>query len=212
MAKKSGKRGAAGRARASRGDAASRIVDAALDLAAAGGWRGVSLADIAAASGLSVAELRDIYPSKSAVLGAFIARIDEATLAGGKAGDGSTRERLFELFMRRFDALNRRRAAVVAILRDGPRDPVSMLCLAPRLVKSVAAIAGAAGVETGGLCGPARVKALTAVYLWALRVWFDDDNADLGRTMAALDKALARAEMLAQSLPRPPRRAAAGAA
>jgi hypothetical protein len=44
--------------------------------------------------------------------------------------------------------------------------------------------------------------ALAAIYAYVLRVWLGDDSADNARTMAALDRALKNAEMLAQSVPR----------
>jgi hypothetical protein len=53
-----------------------------------------------------------------------------------------------------------------------------------------------------------RVKGLALAYLWTFRVFLDDDGEDLGRTMAALDRALARCESVAQSLPGGRRRAA----
>ena len=55
---------------------------------------------------------------------------------------------------------------------------------------------GAAGLATGGFNGLLRSKGLTAVWLYALRAWERDDSADLSGTMAALDRALERAEQV----------------
>jgi hypothetical protein len=54
------------------------------------------------------------------------------------------------------------------------------------------------------------VQALTALYLFVLRTWLGDDGDDHAKTMAALDKGLKRAEMLAQTQPFSKFRAATG--
>ena len=92
--------------------------------------------------------------------------------------------------MRRFDALQTRRAGTMAILRELPLDPASLVGLLPRLARSFVWMLETAGVSTTGLPGALRVKALGIVYLYALRIWIDDDTPDMARTMAALDKAL----------------------
>ena len=46
------------------------IVDHALELAAAQGWANTSLSDIAEAAGLTLAQLRATFPSKTAIIAA----------------------------------------------------------------------------------------------------------------------------------------------
>ncbi len=69
--------------------------------------------------------------------------------------------------------------------------------LACRVGRSAAALLGAAGVSAEGLIGFARVQGFKAVMACALKAWMTDDSADMAKTMAALDKALARAERVA---------------
>jgi hypothetical protein len=59
----------------------------------------------------------------------------------------------------------------------------------------------AAGLEAGGLFGRVRLAGLVVVYTTAFRAWLADDGADLGKTMAALDRGLAQAERWASALP-----------
>lgn len=186
------------------------IIDAALHLAETKGWARTSLAEIAAEAGLGLAELYARFRSKGAILEAFLRRIDRATLEGADAAqDGErVRDRLFELFMRRFDALQPHKPAVAALARELMRHPLAALCAGGRLLRSMAWIASVAGLPTGGPLGLLRLKALSAIYLYALRTWLGDDSQDHAKTMAALDKALSRAEMFANSVPRPARRAA----
>ncbi len=59
------------------GDPAGRIIDATLELAAIEGWSGLSMAQIAEAAGLTLAELHASFPSKGCLLEAFIRRVDD---------------------------------------------------------------------------------------------------------------------------------------
>src|SRR5687767_5870620 len=89
--------------------AEDRVIDAALALIAARGWRGLGLSDIAAEAKIGMAELYALFPSRNAILEGFVRRTDRLALAGADlAADdsaGSVRDRLFDLLMRRFDAL-----------------------------------------------------------------------------------------------------------
>lgn len=178
------------------GDPAGRIIDAALELAAIEGWSGLSMARIAEAAGLTLADFHAAFPSKGCLLDAFIRRIDDQVLAAGSAdADEAARDRLFEVLMRRFDALAPRKAAVAAILRDVV-DPTVGLVGLPALARSMAWMLEAAGLSSAGLGGLVRVQGLLLVYADAVRVWLRDDTPDMARTMAALDKGLRRAESL----------------
>jgi AcrR family transcriptional regulator len=178
-----------------------RALDAALRLAATRRWSDIALADIAAEAGLSIGELLPHVASKNALLRLFERRIDAAVLAMPVETDGSIKDRLFDLLMRRFDALGPHRDAVQGILDGLPRDPAAALCLLPSLLQSLRYTADAAGVKTTGPLGPLKIKALAAAYLGTLRIWLKDDSADAAKTMAALDKQLGRLEGFTSYIP-----------
>ncbi len=191
--------------------ASERIVSAALDLALERGWRRVSLADIAARAGVPLAELVDEFPTRVHILDSYAGRIDRQMMAGTVEMTESPRDRLFEVVMRRFDAMAPHRAALAGILRDGGADPWALLCGARRLAKAMALTLETAGIPSGGLAGAIRTQGLAVVYLAVLRVFLEDDSADFARTMAALDKALRRAEDIAAMTCRRPAAAAPSA-
>jgi AcrR family transcriptional regulator len=191
------------KAQAKRPDMPKRVFDAALDLAAERGWSKIALADIAAAADLSLADLYAAYPSKTAILEALSRDVDRQVLAGIEVDATETpRDRLFDVLMKRFDALAGYRDGLTAVARDARRDPVMMLCGAGQLRRSMAAMLEAAGISSAGLAGALRAKGLTAIYLATLRDWFRDDTADKAKTMAALDAWLRRAESCAKWLER----------
>ncbi|HYC05996.1 MAG TPA: TetR/AcrR family transcriptional regulator [Azospirillaceae bacterium] len=176
-------------------------IRAALDLAAERGWRDIGMADIAGRVGLSLNELRRQYPSKGALLDGLARRVDEAVLAGGPAdADERPRDRLFDVMMRRFDALVPYREGLRAVARDVGADPLSALGTARQLRRSMDWMLETARVGSSGLWGMAQARGLLLVHLSVLRVWFEDDSPDLARTMAALDARLRQAEELSNSV------------
>lgn len=196
---KSARRGAAG-------DLGQRAIDATMRLAAAQGWRNVSLSAIADACGVGVMELYALYPSRGAILAAFARQIDGQVMKGGAPADDpgdaaeSPRDRLFDVMMRRYDALKPYRAAIAEIVADAPRDPLALLCLCGQGQRSMGWMLEAAAIPSGGPLGLLKAKGLGAIHLAVLRVWLKDDSDDLARTMAALDTALRRIEPLANTL------------
>jgi AcrR family transcriptional regulator len=180
-----------------------------MKLAAEKGWRDLALADIASAAKMSLADLYALYPSKQAILTAFVRDVDRAVLAESEPAEGAAKDRLFDVLMRRLDKLDPYKAAVKRIGEDTARDPLAFLCSLGRLDHSMAAMLEAAGISAGGLAGIVRTKGLSAVYMSALRAWLRDETADKSRTMAALDRALGRAERVAGGFRRRERRSAA---
>jgi len=169
-----------------------RIIDAALACIERQGWRRLSLADIASEAGLPVLSVYRLFSSKSSVLCGFFRRIDEAVLANPVeiGPDERPRDRVFDLLMRRFDALGRHRAAIQRLSRDLPSDPLAALAAGAGLLRSMRWMLEAAGIPGEGLGGIVAVKLTAAAYMATLRIWLRDDSPDLAPTMAALDRRL----------------------
>lgn len=205
--KSSARRPRRARARPAQG-AAGRLIEAALELAESEGWRRVRLAAVAARARIPLAEALALFPTRAALLDGFFRDIDRRVLAeaADDGGEDSARDRLFDVLMRRFDALSPRKPAVAAIFRDVVSDPLALACGIPRLLDSMAWMLEAAGLRSAGLSGALRAKGLAVIYLNAFRVWLADDTKDMAKTMAALDRGLGWAEGLAQMLAFSPRR------
>jgi ubiquinone biosynthesis protein COQ9 len=171
------------------------IIDAMMRVIAQDGWPAATLDAIARAAGYPVAQIANQMGNRFDILAAFGQRCDIAALKSAENDGGSQalRDRLFEIVMARFDALAGHKAAVRTLASASRVDPGLAAFFAHRLPKSLSLIASSAGVNTSGLLGLARVKALTILYLGVVRVWFADDSEDMAKTMASLDTALARA-------------------
>lgn len=176
-----------------------KLVREAMELAAELGWEFLTLRDVAERGGISLAELRMYFADKSDILTALGAMIDREVLGQMEDLDpaASPRDVLFDVMMERFDVLNRYRAGIVSVFHSFRLEPKQALLSMPHLFRSMEWMLEAAGIDSNGFKGAAKVVGLTGVYLKGVRVWIKDDSPDMGKTMAELDKALGRAEKMA---------------
>lgn len=196
------KKKAAGRKKAA-GDRRARAIRAALDLAATETWPRVTLDAVAAKAGLTPEILAEHFRSKRDLVNAIMGQVDDRMVAGGVYGVGdaeSVRDRLFDVLMRRFEAMTPDKAAYRSILEGSARDPKSALAMLCRFRRVMALTLETAGLSAAGPCGMLKAKGLGAVYLCALATFFKDDAPDMAKTMAALDKGLRRAGAVAEWL------------
>jgi hypothetical protein len=172
------------------------LVKTAFAMGAARGWGQVSAAAAARESGLDLARTRARFVGPDGVLRAFGRLADEYALTGALT-EGTVKDRLFDVLLRRIDFLQMHRAGVVSLLRALPLDAPLAAWLGRETVRSMGWMLEAAGVSALGLRGELRKQGLAAVWGWGLRAWVRDESEDLSTTMAAFDVALARAEQVA---------------
>ncbi len=171
------------------------VVDAFMALLSEKPFEAITLVEIAERSGLSLGALREAADGKLAILAAFIRRIDRAVLDEAEpAGEDSGRDRLFDILMRRYDRLAPHKAALTHLAAGARRDGALALALNALALPSARYMLAAAGIDTDGLRGLARIQGLVVLQARVTRVWLEDSDPDQSRTMAALDKALERAE------------------
>lgn len=177
-------------------DARTRVVDALMALAAESHWDAITLDDIATRAGISLADLRDLFPSKGAMLGGFIRRIDRVVLEGRATdlADEPARDRVLDLMIRRFDALMPYRAALKSIHAAFSGDLLGLAALNQQALNSWRYLLASADIETDGPLGFVKLQGAILVFARVFRTFLDDDGTDLPKTMAALDRELSRGE------------------
>lgn len=168
------------------------LVSSALTLAAERGWSGISVLDAARDAGLSLREARQRFPLKASILLRLGRMADDVALADDTVS-GNTRERLFDLLMRRLDVFQQYRDGLGSVLRSLPMDPPLAIILGGSTLESMRWMADAADINTNGLGGFVRVNMIVGIWTHTLRAWEKDDSPDMGSTMAALDQALDKA-------------------
>jgi len=197
MARKSKKQRRAVQAAAPRGTSdRDKAIDAMMSLLAEHSFDEIGLAEVAGRAGLKLSALRTEFGSPLAIVAAHIKDIDRAVLAGGSAdmAEEPPRERLLDVLMRRLEALAPYKDAVHSLLRSARRSPGLALALNAMAVRSQAWMLEAAGIGAHGPRGALRAQGAALMFARVLRLWVDDDEPDMDRAMAALDRGLASAE------------------
>jgi AcrR family transcriptional regulator len=173
-----------------------KIVAALLTLLAEMPFEEIGPADVAGGAGVSLAQLRGEFSSTLGILAAHVKAVDRAVLAQDMSDmeEEPARERLFDVLMRRIEILAPHREAVRSLMRSVRRNPPLALALNRLAVRSQHWMLTAAGIPASGPRGFIRAQGLAALFASVLRVWVNDDDTGLARTMAALDRALARGQ------------------
>jgi AcrR family transcriptional regulator len=173
-----------------------RIIAAFMSLLADKPIEQIGFAGIAREAGVSLVELRDLYGSTLAILAAQMKETDRAVLAADAAdmAEEPPRERLFDVLMRRLEVLEPHKAAVRSLTRSASRNPGLAFALNGLAVRSQQWMLTAADIDAAGPRGMVRAQGLAILFASALRTWVDDDDPGHARTMAALDRALARGQ------------------
>ena len=172
------------------------VVEALMRLATDQPWVDIELTDIAREAGVSLSELRDLYPSKGAILDGFTRHIDRQVIEGTNddlVGEPA-RERVFDVTMRRFDAMRPYRDALRRISAALRTDLGSMAALNRSALNSQRYMLAAAGVPTEGPLNFIKLQGMVLAVARVMDVWFDDEDPAMARTMAALDRELQRGE------------------
>jgi AcrR family transcriptional regulator len=173
-----------------------KAVDALMALLAEHSFEQIGLAEVAGRAGLKLSALRAEFGSPLAIAAAHIKDIDRIVLAGGDAdmAEENPRDRLFDVLMRRIEALEPYKEATRSLMRSARRSPGLAFALNAMAVRSQHWMLEAAGVGAHGPKGALRAQGAALLFARALAVWLDDDEESRDRTMAALDRGLASAE------------------
>jgi AcrR family transcriptional regulator len=176
-----------------------KIIAAFLALLAEKPIEQIGFAEIAKEAGVSLAQLRGEFASTLAIYAAHIKAIDRAVLAQDLSdmADEPPRERLFDVLMRRLDAMAPHRGAVRSLLRSAGRNPPLAVALNGLAVRSQQWMLTAAEINASGPCGMVQAQGLALLFGSVLRTWARDEDPGLAPTLAALDRALARGQRFA---------------
>lgn len=172
------------------------IVDALMRLAARRNFGDIAISDIAREAGVSLADFRDAFPSKGAVLGAFSRRIDREVLEHLSADheDEPSRERLYHVLAARLKALEPYRDAVTGIVEWAEKDPLSSTAMNREVVNSMRFMLEAADIDSEGAVGALKLQGLAFAWKRVLDAWRGDQPGETHRALAALDRELNRGE------------------
>lgn len=194
-----------------------RIVEAALDIAEDWGWYDIRLHHVAERLKLPLADIRAQFRDGDAIGDAWIARADQAMLAG-QDGDFATlpvKERLQIALEAWLDALAPRREVTADIFRTKlwPVHVHHNLALVTWTSRTVQWWREAALIDGKGQRRSIEEIGMTLIFLATLRQWCGDKSENQQRTKDSLRRRLAGADRLMARWPGPrPKRPSSEAA
>lgn len=157
----------------------------------------IGLAEVAGRAGLKLSALRAEFGSTLTIWAAHIKDIDNAVLSADTADMAGEplRDRLFDVLMRRIEAMTPYREAVRSMMHSARRNPPLALALNALAVRSQVWMLEAAGISAAGPRGALRAQGGAMMFARAVKAWLEADDEEANdKAMAALDKGLASAE------------------
>ncbi|QLP97563.1 MAG: TetR/AcrR family transcriptional regulator [Rhodoblastus sp.] len=162
----------------------------------------IRIAAICREAGITLAQFRELFPSKGAVLGALSRMIDREVLIrpASELTQEGAKDRLFDVLMARLDAMAPYKVGLKGVFEWARRDPGAAYNLNVMMLNSMRFMMEAANLDHDGVHGAVKLQGLVALWTRVLTVWFDDDDPGLARTMAELDRLLERGGRVAARL------------
>lgn len=187
--------------------AREKILGAFLTLLAEKRFERIQPAEVAKLANVTLADLRGEFGSTFDMIAAFMRETDKKVLAGGEQlqldpelADESARDRLFDVLMRRLEALGPHREAIRSLNRSACSNPGLAMGLNKLAVRSQQWMLTAAGIGSSGMVGGMRAQGLAVMFARVMQTWLNDEDPGLARTMAALDRQLESGERFAGML------------
>ena len=179
-----------------KGGVREKIVDALMQFAAERRFEDIAIRDIALRANVTLGEFRDAFPSKGAVLAGFNRRMDRAVLEQNFDDmiNESPREKLFDVLMRRLEAMAPYRDGLREIVAGLKRDPLAAAEMNRLIVNSMRFMLEAAGIANDGPTRAVKLQGLALGWARIVGVWLEDDDPGFAHTMAVLDRELIRGE------------------
>lgn len=178
------------------GTTREKIIAAFMALLVEKRFETIGFGEISARAGVSLPDCREEFGSTLAILAAHMKQLDRAVLGRADAdmAEEPPRERLFDVLMRRIELMTPHKEAVRSLVRSASRNPGLGFALNGLAVRSQAWMLTAANIDAAGTRGAIRAQGLAMLFASVLRTWLDDTDEGHAKTMAALDRALARGQ------------------
>jgi hypothetical protein len=175
-------------------DRRAEVGRAILDVLAREKWSNITLASVARAAKLPLTDVLAIVPSKTSLPGLILKNVARQTMHRHKAAAASEnpRERLFDVTMTWFDTQQSHASALKKLYRALQYDPATLLAMRGNIADAAGELLALAEADFG-LSARLQAAIFAGVLVRATSVWRDDDE-EMGRTMAQLERDLRRLE------------------
>ena len=150
-----------------------------VELASEQRFEEISIRDICKAADLSLADFRDAFPSKGAVVRGPLPPHRSCGAGAERRGNwptSSPRERLFELRMRRLEAMAPYREGLREVAAWLRRNPGAALAMNPVVINSMRFMLEAGGHRGRRRAGAIKPQGLALAWARIVGVWLDDED------------------------------------
>ena len=182
-------------------DSKKAICDAAIKLAGKSAWSTITLSQIAKEAKISLPKLKALYFETSDILPDIISQTDKKVSALANIDfQNNSHDRLFEIFMTRFEILQKNRKSVLSIGNACKNDPKLLRIVFKSHFESMKKTLELAKLIEPGIIGITQILCICAVYQFTTYHWMEDNSKDLSKTMAVLDNSLNKAQIVGSLL------------
>jgi len=179
------------------------IAKQTLNLLKTNEWDSISIDRICKKLKLSKKKISSQIKNKNDLIKNINKYFDDFMIVNTKLIEKSTpRDMIFEIFMLRFDLLNRYRSSIIKIFKVFKKNPKYFIIFLPSLISSIEMMAKLSNIQTKGLAGIIKLKGLIVIFFSTFLAWIKDDSHSLDKTMTVLDKYLTQAENILKLLKR----------
>ncbi|OJX09855.1 MAG: hypothetical protein BGO77_05425 [Caedibacter sp. 37-49] len=170
----------------------SKTVETALEMLKDTSWDALTMEALAAKMSLTPIQLYTLFPTRCDLLKGIVQLLDEKMISLYQEGKESLslHEKLFDIIMCRFEALESYKKALKNIFLTVWRDPISFPSGIFSGFHSMRLILETVGVPVEGIKGGLNIKILSFFYLYTLKIWFEDETQDMAKTLAQVDQGL----------------------
>lgn len=110
------------------------------------------------------------------------------------------KDMIFEVFMLRFDLLQKYRKSIIDIFNSFKKKPKDLIFFLPDILDSILYMMKLAKISTNGFIGKIKLKGLLVVYILGFFAWTKDETSSLEKTMMTLDKYLENADNIFKNI------------
>lgn len=176
-----------------------KIYTSTLKLASSHEWSTLQLEQIARQAKISLAEIKKYYATTDDILPEIVDDFSQkVSLTVGKLSPNTPiKDRLFEIFMARFDLLQQNRSAILNILTYVKKNPARAATLLKAQQQAMTSMFKLTRHNPSTI-QPLISASLLVVFVLTVATWQHDQSADMSKTMATLDRHLRYANKLAE--------------
>jgi ubiquinone biosynthesis protein COQ9 len=171
----------------------NQVLKSALDLISEKGWKSFDVEYLSPLLSVPIQDIYEILPHKTDLLPLFHQHAEAALYSSLQQEDllaTSPKERIFELFLLKFEILEPYKPGLQRLCQEIWCDPKTIVSEGKAHHDSMETLVKFAGISTEGPLGFLKTKILLGIYLATFRIWLQDPSPHMEKTMAFLDQNL----------------------